>query len=329
MADPSPGCPQCGEPLAATATTCLHCGYTRAAVPGPAPNGPQVGGVGPSTRAGASAPSDGRSGEIARRLSRLKQWAEGAQGLGVTVASLPPWAEDAARHGPGAEGWIEVVQGVERLAQKKIVTALEGWEREARSRLSRLEAYSVDGRLENDQIDDVLHAARQGEVTLALQTFQQVDKVVALKERHLDQAREELERLVSFLRDMEALGLDPPVSPDDASADLERQLRGGHLAALKAQLRTMRLQAVNRLKSGVPFYVSEYGEYLVRERADGVAIELEVAELARAANSFVKGHPEEAVRRLRLLQQVHGAGFPRAAGRKRKDRDATGSSRAA
>jgi hypothetical protein len=297
MAARSERCRQCGAALPAGAERCPACGLEVA-----------------RAETAATMPSDGRSFELLRRVARLKQWSENVQGLGVTVPTLPAWAEETIRHGPGSEAWVEVVRGVERLAQKRLLAALEAWEKATRNRLTRLEAYSVDSRLEHDQIDDVLHAAHQGELAGALKTYQQVDRVVALKERHLDQAREELERLVSLLRDMEALELDPPVNPADAADELERELRGGHLAPLKQQLRAIRLQAVNRLKTDVPAFISEYGSFLVRERGDGIGVELESGELARAAHSFVRGHPEEALRRLRVLLQVHGAGFVRSGG---------------
>lgn len=311
-------CAQCGSPLAPGATRCDACGTP----------------VAPAAPVEASRPrgwgaSEPAGSDLSRRIARLKQWSEAAPSLGITIPALPSWAEEAMRRGTGTEAWLEVVRGVERLAQKAVVKALESWEEATRNRLTRLEAYSVDGRLERDQIEDVLHAARQGDLSLALQTFQQVNRVVALKERHLDQAREELERLVSLLRDMVALGLDAPADPDDIAEDLERELRGGRLAPLKQKLRGLRLQAVGRLKTGVPRFVSGYGEYLVRERGDGVAVELEAAELARAAHAFAKGRPEESLHRLRVLQQVHGAGFGRPAGRPRGDGPATGSSRGA
>ena len=272
---------------------------------------------GGSTPAARGAGGDGLSVDLARRLARLKQWAEAAPALGISLPALPAWAEESMRRGSGSDAWLEVVRGVERLAQKAVVHALEEWESATRGRLTRLEAYSVDGRLERDQIEDVLHAARQGDLTLALQTFHQVNRVVALKEKHLDQAREELERLVSLLRDMTALKLDAPAEADDVAEELERELRGGHLALLKQKLRGLRLQAVGRLKAGVPRFVSQYGEYLVRQRTDGVAVELEAAELARAAHAFAKGRPEEALHRLRILQQVHGGGFVRPGSRAR------------
>jgi len=288
-------CPDCGSFLPDGATECPSCGAK----------------VAPPSAAAARPPADPAvaGSDLTRRVARLQQWEEAAEALDVTLPSLPAWAEDAARTSGASDAWMEVVRGIERLAQRRIVTALESWEKQARLRLARLEAYSVDGRVERDQIEDVLHAARAGEVTQALQTYHQVDRVVALKERHLDQAREELERLVSLLRDMQALGLPTALDPTTVSEELERELRAGRLAALKQQLRALRLQAVTRLRVGVPEYVTRYGEFLVRERNDGTPVELEAAELARAAREFTKGRPEEALRRLRILAQVHGGGI--------------------
>jgi hypothetical protein len=287
-------CSQCGSTLAADSDVCPVCGASI----DPAPIAP-VDDASGSTRP----PTEGT--ELARRQARLRQWQDQAEPLGIRVAQFPPWAEVAAQAGPDSDGWLEVMRGVERLAQRNVVVALEQWERQTKSRLSRLEAYSVDGRLERDQMDDVLHAARTGELSQALTTYQQVDRVVTLKERHLDQARDELERLVSLFRDMQALGLDPPVDPGELGDDLERELRSGRLAPLKQQLRALRLQAMSRLKDAVPGYISRYGEFLVRERSEGTAVEVEAAELARGAKAFVDGHPEEALRRLRILAQVH------------------------
>jgi hypothetical protein len=219
---------------------------------------------------------------------------------------LPAWAEEAARSAPDPEPWAEVVRGIERISQKRIAAAFEEWERRTKSRLTRLEAYSVDSRLEREQIEDTLHAARTGDIPQALSTFQQVDRVVTLKERHLDQAREELERVIALLRDMQALGVEPPQDPDEVAEDLESELRSGKLASLKQQIRALRLQAVNRLKAGLPKYITEYGDYLLSERSHGIATELEATELARGAREFFHGRPEEALRRLRALQQRHG-----------------------
>ncbi|MCI4330924.1 MAG: zinc-ribbon domain-containing protein [Thermoplasmata archaeon] len=317
MSDELSRCSRCGEELAEGATTCLACGSPvprrarspSTAEPSPAANAAKgAAAVAPVGETVASGPE----GDLVRRIARLQQWTETAQPLGIHLPSLPNWAEEMARSGEDPELWGEVVRGVERLSQKKVQAALEQWEEATKNRLARLEAYSVDGRLERDQIEDILHSARSGDLSLSLSTFQQVERVVTLKERHLDQAREELERLVSLLRDMQALGLPNPQDPAEISEDLERELRSGRLASLKQQLRALRSQAVGRLKVGLPTYVSQYGEFLVRERNDGVPVELEAAELARSAREFVRGRPEEALRRLRVLAQVHGGSTSRA-----------------
>jgi hypothetical protein len=326
--DPPSLCPNCGEPLGPDLLICPACHTPVAAgrvdaradgAPGapppdppsadpPAREEPAVAGARSRGRRLASTPAPNPfAAELARRLARIGQWSDGAEPLGVTIPRLPSWAEEAARTSANPEPWAEAVRGIERIAQKRIVTAFEEWERRTKTRLTRLEAYAVDSRLERDQIEDTLHAARTGDIVQALATFQQVDRVVALKERHLDQAREELERLVALLRDMQALGIDPPLDPALAAEELEGDLRAGKLAPLKQQIRALRLQAVNRLKSGLPRYISDYGDYLLEERTHGIATELEATELARGAREFFRGHPEEGLRRLRALQQTHGA----------------------
>ena len=259
-----------------------------------------------ATRGSGAEATNPFAAELSRRLARLRQWTEGTQALGVTLPRLPEWAEEMARTSSNPEPWAEVVRGIERLAQKRIVATFEDWEKRTKVRLTRLEAYSVDSRLEREQIEDALHSARSGEIAQALGSFQQVDRVVALKERHLDQAREELERVIALLHDMDALGIEPPQDVTEVADDLESELRAGKLAPLKQQIRAIRLQAVTRLKTGLPQYISEYGDYLLSERSHGIATELEAFELARGAREFFRGRPEDGVRRLRVLQQRHG-----------------------
>lgn len=311
-------CPSCHAPISQPEDAVLA-----AAEGGPAPPERDGSAVAPSSEAAkaysrgapprrAAAPNP-FAAELTRRLSRLKQWEENVESLGVEIPRLPAWAEEAARNAPNPEPWTEVVRGVERIAQRRILQAFEEWEKKTRGRLQRLEAYAVDSRLERDQIEDALHAARSGDIAQALATYRQVDRVVAIKERHLDQAREELEKVVSLLKDMQALGVDPPQDPAETAEDLEAELRAGKLASLKQQIRALRLQAVGRLKANLPRYISEYGDYLVEERTHGIATELEAIELARGAREFFKGRPEEGLRRLRALQETHGA--PTARGR--------------
>jgi len=305
-------CPKCGALIPPEALVCPEChtliddvplrdsspeAVAVAAEPAPKPAPP---------RGSRAAESNPFSTEMTRRLARLNQWSEGVEPLGVHLPKLPAWAEEAARTASNPEPWAEVVRGIERIAQKRVVTAFEEWEKRTKTRLTRLEAYAVDSRLEREQIEDALHAARTGDVAQALSSFQQVDRVVTLKERHLDQAREELERVIALLHDMSALGIEPPQDSTEVADDLESELRAGKLAALKQQIRAIRLQAVTRLKAGLPQYISEYGDYLLSERAHGIATEFEAIELARGAREFFRGRPEDGVRRLRALQQRHG-----------------------
>jgi len=306
-------CPKCGATIPAEALVCPECHTLLddlpAATPAPAPPADEPPARRPAARRERTASADAVNPfatELARRLARLNQWAEGVEPLGVELPRLPGWAEESARTASNPEPWAEVVRGIERIAQKRVVEAFEEWEKRTKARLARLEAYAVDSRLERDQIEDALHSARTGDVAQALSSFHQVDRVVTLKERHLDQAREELERVIALLKDMQALGIEPPQDSTEVAEDLESELRAGKLAALKQQIRAIRLQAVTRLKAGLPQYISEYGDYLLNERSHGVATEYEAIELARGAREFFRGRPEDGVRRLRALQQRHG-----------------------
>lgn len=245
--------------------------------------------------------SAARHEELNRHLAKMRQWAHAAEPLGLKVPELPAWAVEFASDGEDAEAWREVLRGVERIAQQRILAALEEWEKHAQGRLRRLEAYSVDSRLEREEIEDALHAARTGDVARALSTYQQVARVVALKERHLDQAREELERLVSLFRDMEALDVAPPDDPQDLEADLERELRRGRLAPLKQRIRDLQATANRELERVYPGLIARYGSDLVKNRHDGGRIDAESAMLARAARAFHQGRTEDGVRELRRL----------------------------
>ena len=309
MAGRQRNCASCGSPVPEDVLVCPRCHALLTPEPGSDDGAPPSVRPRPASVSTAASPSPQNpfAADLGRRLARVSAWAEAAEPLGVELPRLPAWAEESARTAPNPEPWAEVVRGIERLAQRRIVTAFEEWERREKSRLARLEAYGVDSRLEREQIDDALHAARVGDVAAALATFQQVDRVVALKERHLDQAREELERIVAFLKDLQALGLPVPQEPVEAARILEGELRAGRLAALKQQIRALRQRAVDRLKTAMPKYVADYGDFLLRERRQGIATEREATELAQGARDVFNGRAEEGVRRLRALHQTHGS----------------------
>jgi hypothetical protein len=300
-------CPTCHEQISAADTRCPHCGAALDALPERPPSSSVrvesssgVRGL-PISREPAVAP------DLARRFSKLQQWAEMVEPLGLSLPVLPRWAEEAARRVADHDRWADVLTGVERLAQNQILSALEEWQRDVRTRLTRLEAYAVDSRLERDQMDDALHFAKAGDVGRALTAYQQVDRVITLKERHLDTAREELESVISLLRDMAGVGLRVPSDPNELGQELERELRSGRLASLKQQLRALRTQAMDEVQRELPRFVSRYGDFLQEERMQGTPVETEIAELGRGARLLAQGRGEEALRRMRRLLQMHGS----------------------
>ena len=221
------------------------------------------------------------------------------------------------------EAWAEVVRGIERLAQRRIAEAFARWEERTTTRIGRLEAYSVDSRLERSQVEDAVHAAKVGDIAQALATFQQVDRVVTLKERHLDQARGDLEQLLAFLRDLEALGLIDPGEPAEVAGELERELRTGHLAALKQRLRQLHSRAAARISETLPDYVGRLGDQLAAERRSGTRGAEDGRELAIAARAVVLGHTDDGIRRLRALKEARGfaaEALPREPGGRRESR---------
>jgi hypothetical protein len=301
MASRTASCPACGAPVPAGVRSCVVCRAPIAVTP--------AGGEGAGGRS-ARAPENPFATDLNRRLARLAQWSEASEPLGVAVPRLPAWAEEAAVRSRRPEPWAEVVRAVERLAQRRIVEAFDRWEARTTARIGRLEAYAVDSRLERSQIEDAVHAARLGDVAQALATFQQVDRVVALKERHLDQARGELEGLLAFLRDLESLGVVDAAEPGEVAGELERELRNGRLAPLKRRLRLLRTQAVERLTEALPSQVREVGDRLAADPGAGRGREPEAFELAVATRTILAGRAEDGVRRLRALREARGLATP-------------------
>ncbi len=299
MASRTVSCPACGAPVPPGVRSCVVC---RAPLV-PAGAG---GGNDPGASRGSRVPENPFATDLNRRLARLAQWSEASEPLGVAVPRLPPWAEEVAVRSRTPEPWAEVVRAVERLAQRRIVEAFDRWEERTTARIGRLEAYAVDSRLERSQVEDAVHAARLGDVAQALATFQQVDRVVALKERHLDQARGELEGLLAFLRDLEALGVVDASEPGEVAGELERELRTGRLAPLKRRLRLLRTQAVERLTEALPAQVREVGDRVAAEPRGDNGYDAEALELAVATRAILAGRPEEGVRRLRALREARG-----------------------
>ena len=308
-------CPACGATIEDGSRRCPSCQTLLAPTEDP-PAGPSFRATpapraDPGVRGAARGTESPFASELNRRLARLAQWSEAAEPLGVEIPRLPAWAEEAAARSRNPEPWAEVVRGVERLAQRRIAEAFARWEERTNARIARLEAYSVDSRLEHSQVEEAVHAARVGDIAQGLASFQQVDRVVALKERHLDQARGELERLLGFLRDLEGLGLVEPGEPAAVAAELERELRTGRLASLKQRLRLLRSRAVGQISESFADYVAQMGDQLAADRRTGSGVEADARELAAAARAVVRGRPEDGVHRLRTLKEARGLTTPR------------------
>jgi len=308
VADEELRCPSCHGTVVASDSECPHCGSALDNLPD-SPRSSSVRVESPGTARTPPGPKETAvAPDLARRFAKLQQWAEMVEPLGLTLPVLPRWAEEAARRVSDHDRWADVLTGVERLAQNQILAALEEWQRDVKTRLTRLEAYAVDSRLERDQMEDALHFAKTGDISRALTAYQQVDRVISLKERHLDTAREELESVISLLRDMNGLGLTVGNDPDELSQELERELRSGRLASLKQQLRALRARSLEEVQRELPAFVSRYGDFLQQERMQGTPVETEIAELGRGARLFAQGHGEEALHRMRRLLQMHGSG---------------------
>jgi len=139
-------CPKCGATVPEEALVCPEChallegpavppgGAARGDPPASAPPPPTEEPPRKSARppratrgSGAEVPNP-FAAELSRRLARLRQWSDGTQALGAALPRLPEWAEEMARTSTNPEPWAEVVRGIERLAQKRIVTTFEDWE---------------------------------------------------------------------------------------------------------------------------------------------------------------------------------------------------------
>jgi hypothetical protein len=288
-------CPECHAALPERADRCPSCGRPVAAS-GPAP----------AAKAARPGPAEAAPGDLERWLARLRQWREAADCLGVEVPGVPRWVEARARGEP-SERWNDVVQRLEQSAADIVADALAGWEGTMDQRLDRLESYHIEVQLERSQVLDALDAVAKGEAARMVASLRQVDRVVSLKERHLDQARGEIDALAALLRDMRALELPVPQEPAKIAEELEEELRLGRLASLKQRLRSIRADADRIIAERLPSFVTRYGSFLAEQRQAGSPIEPEAAELARSARALSRGHPDEAVRRLRALADSHPA----------------------
>ncbi len=236
-------------------------------------------------------------------MEHLAQWAEAARPLGVELPVLPSWAQETSARSEHPELWAEAVTRTEQEARKRCSELVDRLYDRLAPRLVRLEAYSVGTRLEREQLEDAARSVRTGDVASALWTLPQLERVIVVKERHLDQARDDLERLLTFLRDLEAIGVRGEGDPTTVGPELESQLRSGQLAPLRQRLRTIRSRAADSLAAALPNYVGRVGDRLLIERSRGLSTDSDARDLAEGARRVLDGRAEEGAR---LLRRVGG-----------------------
>lgn len=305
MSDQAWRCEECGAPNGAGAARCTRCGTDRpragSNASGRAESSP--GALLPSRGRGTGAPTPE---DLLRRVDRLAQWADAARPLGLELPRCPSWTPEAIAHAETTEPWAEALGRLEQEARHRADRQFREVLDRLAPRLTRLEAYSIETRQEREQVDEASRAARSGDLALALWMFPQVDRVVAVKERHLEQTRAELERLLGFLHDVEAIGLGGPERSGPLASELEAELRAGHLSALRQRARQARALAAETVRAALAGYVAKLGDRLVLEHQRGLATGPAARDLAEGARRVLEGQTEEGVRLLRRIGSSRG-----------------------
>ena len=309
-AEPDPegtrSCPGCGRSVPPERSTCDACG---AAMPHElGHNAP------PASRSAAPASTNLTAPDaLVQRIDRLNEWIRAARPLGLDLPGLPGWAKDSVVQLGFPQTWESTVDRVENETRERCSELLGQLRSRLEARLVRLEAYAIETRLERSQLEAAEQAARLGDLATALWTFPPLDRVVAVKERHLDQAREDLERLFTFVRDLEAIGLHAVDEPTGLASELENELRAGRIAPMRQRLRAVRASAVELLRTALPGYVNKVGDRLVAERDRGLVTESDLRDLALGARQVLEGQPEEGAHLLRRVGAPRGLRVPASA----------------
>jgi hypothetical protein len=271
--------------------------------------------------------------EVERRAAKLRTWAEAVGSMPVEVPTLPSWAAASIRFDEDPAPWLELVRDLERIGTRRVSEMISVMERKLRARVARLEAYSMDSHREREEIDQAVHAADIGDVATALDGFRRIDKVIAVKEQQLDQARADLEHMVTLVTDMEALALAPPERGEVLGPRLEALLRHGDLHGLHGELTSIRTRTDAALHEALPPLVSHLGDRLLLERARGNRVDRDVTELARAARAIARNRMEDGMNHLRRIGSTYGGVVgllgPDRPGAARTANPATGASRTA
>ncbi|MGI0151794.1 MAG: zinc ribbon domain-containing protein, partial [Thermoplasmata archaeon] len=283
-------CPTCGEPLAPGVRTCPVCSLLKA---------PER----ESLLGAAGVPTeDGETEVWEARLARLRGWVEAGPLLGVTIPDFPAWAEDIARESfkdPGDRTrWQAALREVEAAASERLLASVEVGFHRIEERIQNLNAYSVDTGLESDGVREAITALPRGDPDELLAAYKRLDRVVSLKERHLEQARSDFAEVTELLRTTHALGITAQTDPEEIQKEFEAELRKGKLVPLKQWLRRIRSEAQAAAQSAGPEKVRLIGRSIADAKGRGEEISSDAGSLARAARAFATGDTEVAVRAL-------------------------------
>lgn len=245
-------------------------------------------------------------------LERIHAWQTAARSAHFPLPAVPAWLEQRLLTG-GGEIWPQLLDEVEERVRQRIIEEVANREKRTLARIAALADYAIDGRAERAQIEDALALGRSGEILKAIEECHQVERVVALKERHLAQARGDLDRTVAVLHDIGSLGLPMPPGAVLLAEELEGDLKAGRFAQLREKIRGLRAKLESVTRPAVPELIRRYGERVEERRGLGRPTEHEAAELARGAHALYEGRLDEALRRLaRVQEQLEGAPVERA-----------------
>jgi hypothetical protein len=297
MSDSDWDCPGCGSKVPSSLARCDTCGHERAAA--------AAGDPAESRTEREAAPAVSLE-EVRERIDRLAQCSDAARSIGVMTRRFPEWVTGVVERIGPSRAWLDAIELLEREAVERCAPAFEQMRARLAGRLDRLEAYSIDTRLERGQLEEAEEAWRAGELGRAIWPLPNLERVVIVKERHLEQTRDDLERLLVFLRDLEAIGLRAGPSATELAQQLEPELREGRLAPVRQRVRAERAAATERLRSVLRDFVTTLGDRLAVERTRGLASETDVRDLALGARQVLEGTPEDGARLLRRVGAPRG-----------------------
>jgi hypothetical protein len=296
--DGAASCPRCSTPLSVDGTVAAPAGDegdpSLAALGGTgSPSGGRRRGA-----KGSASKGNGPSPALLAQMDRLESWQQKAASLRIVVPTLPKWVQGSAMSAADEERWEQGVQGLVRAAYKQISGALDTWQRDAGSRLNRLEAYGMPSPTERRSLEELGRTLKSADLDQSLDLYEKISTVVAMKERTLNDALDAVEALKLLATDLEAVKLEAPWKDATVPAKLESEVRSGKVSEALQEASRLRGEAAKLLNSVLPSRVNEEAERIASEKGKGSDVKGEAALLARAARALRQGRAEDALRDL-------------------------------